>query len=133
MTSELYWLTLTVLMTALFAFPYVLNRIVVRGLWPSLSGDRPETGGDQALWAQRAMGAHRNAVENLVLFAPAVLIAHALAVSTGTTKVAATAYFFARLVHYAAYVMAVPVVRTLAFAAGLVATIMFLIAILGAA
>ncbi|MFM9828108.1 MAG: MAPEG family protein [Sphingomonas sp.] len=133
MTTELYWLTLTLLMTALFAFPYVLNRIGVRGLMGAMSGTRPENGGDHALWAQRAMGAHRNAVENLVLFAPAVLIAHALNLSTGATKTAAMVYFIARLVHYVVYVLAVPVARTLAFAAGLGATFVFLVAILGAA
>lgn len=133
MTTELFWLTLTVLMTALFAFPYVLNRIAVRGLMGAMAGTRPETGSDQALWAQRAMSAHRNAVENLVLFAPAVLIAHALHLSTGATRSAAMVYFVARLVHYVVHVLAVPVARTLAFATGLGATLVFLVAILGAA
>ena len=32
MTTELYWLTLTALMTALFWMPYVLNRMVVERL-----------------------------------------------------------------------------------------------------
>jgi hypothetical protein len=31
MTTELYWMTLTVFMTALFWVPYVLDRYVVRG------------------------------------------------------------------------------------------------------
>ena len=32
MTTEIYWLTLTTLMTGLFWVPYILNRIAVRGL-----------------------------------------------------------------------------------------------------
>jgi hypothetical protein len=38
MTTELYWLTLTVLMTALFWVPYFLDRVAVRGMWSTISG-----------------------------------------------------------------------------------------------
>ena len=41
-TTELYWLTLTALMTALFWVPYVLNRMVVSGLGGTLAGAAPE-------------------------------------------------------------------------------------------
>ena len=82
MTTELYWMILTVLMTALFWVPYVLDRVAVRGLWPMLSDRKPEGGGLHSLWAQRAIRAHQNAVENLATFAPVVLIAHATGVST---------------------------------------------------
>ena len=37
MTTELYWMTLTVFMTALFWVPYVLDRYIVRGFWPALA------------------------------------------------------------------------------------------------
>ena len=39
MTTELYWLTLTALMTALFWVPYVLNRMVMNGLLGTLALD----------------------------------------------------------------------------------------------
>jgi hypothetical protein len=35
-TTELLWLTWTVFMTALFWLPYILNRIVERGVGPAL-------------------------------------------------------------------------------------------------
>ena len=63
MTSELCWMTLTVLMTALFWVPYVLDRLAVRGPWTALSDPRPESGEPHSLWAQRAIKAHANAAE----------------------------------------------------------------------
>jgi uncharacterized MAPEG superfamily protein len=133
MTTEFYWLTLTVLMTALFWVPYVLDRHIVRGIWPPLSSNLPETGTPSSLWAQRAIKAHQNAVENLAIIVPAVLIAHALNISTPATKMAAMVYFFARLVHYLVYIVGgagIPLVRTLAFTVGWVAQIVFLLTIL---
>ena len=129
MTKELYWLTLTVLMTTLFFIPYILDRIVSLGIWPALSEGKPQPG-RQSAWADRAMLAHQNAIENLVIFAPAVLIAHALGVSTPATKSAVVTYFVARMVHYVVYIANVPVVRTLAFGVALVAQVTILLSIL---
>src|SRR5207248_6624010 len=57
----------------------------------------------QSTWAERQMRAHANAVENLVIFAPLVLVAHALSISTGATVFACALYFWARLAHYIIY------------------------------
>ena len=130
MTTELYWLTLTVLMTALFWVPYILDRLAVRGVWPALSDTKPEGGGPHSLWAQRAIRAHQNAVENLAIFVPAVLIAHLLNISTPATRMAVVVYFLARLVHFLVYLAGVPLVRTLAFAVGWGAQIIVLASIL---
>ena len=131
MTTELWWLTLTVLMTALFWVPYVLDRPFVRGFGPFLFEVHPETGTLHSVWAQRAMRAHHNAIENLVIFAPAVLIAHALNISSPATRAAAIAYFFARLVHFVVYTAGIPLMRTLAFTAGWVAQVVIIAGILG--
>lgn len=64
------------------------------------------------------MKAHDNAVENLVVFAPLVLLAHALGISGPAIAMSAVVYFWARVVHAVAYAMAVPWVRTLAFTVG---------------
>jgi uncharacterized MAPEG superfamily protein len=56
-----------------------------------------------------------NAVENLVVFAVLVLVAHAAGISNGATATASMVYFWARVVHAIAYALAVPWVRTLAF------------------
>jgi uncharacterized MAPEG superfamily protein len=129
-TKELYWLTLSVLMTALFWPPYVLDRMIVRGLMGTMAAAVPESGKPQSPWAERGKSAHWNAVENLAIFAPAVLTAHLLNISTPGTQFAVVLYFFARLVHFVVYTLGVPVARTLAFTAGWIAQIIILISIL---
>ena len=129
MTTELYWLTLTALMTALFWLPYVLDRMVAIGLPKTLAGVGPDIGA-QSAWAQRAMRAHINAIENLAIFAPIVLTAHLLNISNGVTRAAVVVYFFARLVHFVVYSAGVPAARTLAFTAGWLAQIAIIASIL---
>jgi uncharacterized MAPEG superfamily protein len=130
MTTELYWLTLTVFVTSLFWVPYILDRMVVRGVWGTLSAAIPETGTPQSGWAQRAIRAHYNAVENLAIFAPAVLVAHLLGISNPATRFAAVLYFGARLVHFVVYTAEIAVLRTLAFTVGWIAQMIVLASIL---
>jgi uncharacterized MAPEG superfamily protein len=130
MTMELYWMTLTVLMTALFWVPYVLDRWVLRGLWTALADTRPEGSGPNSVWAHRAIRAHQNAVENLAIFVPAVLTASILHVSTPITQAAVVVYFYARLAHFIVYTAGLPVLRTPAFAVGWAAQIVIILCIL---
>lgn len=123
MTTELYWLTLTALMTSLFWLVYILDRMGQRGVLGTLTSTQPETGAGHSAWAQRAMRAHQNAVENLVVFAPLVLIAHLLQVSTPATRAAVVVYFVGRLAHFILFTAAIPMGRTLAFTAGWLATL----------
>lgn len=118
MTTELHWMILTVLMTGLFWMPYILDRITLRGLVPAIADRKPESGSPHSLWAQRAIKAHTNAVENLAIFVPAVLALQVLGVSTPVTRVAVIVYFLVRLVHFVVYTAGIPVARTLAFAIG---------------
>ena len=99
MTTELYWMTLTVFMTALFWVPYVLDRPVMRGIRPWLLDTKPEGSGPHSVWAQRAIRAHANAVENLAVFATLVLAANALGITGGVIATAAVVYFWSRIVH----------------------------------
>jgi len=118
MKTELYYLTLTAALTGLLWVPYILDRIITWGLVPAVGyPDNPPT---QSAWARRLMKAHLNAVENLVVFGVLVLVAQDLNVSNSATATAAMVYFWARVVHAAAYTFGVPWVRTLAFAAGFV-------------
>jgi uncharacterized MAPEG superfamily protein len=133
LSPELRWLTYTVLMTALFWVPYILDRLATRGTWTAISDTKPETGETPTLWAKRARSAHINAVENLMIFAPAVLIASAIGISTPATQMAAAIYFFARLIHFLVYTLGVPVLRTLSFAVGWAAQIVIIVSILIAA
>jgi len=117
MPKELFWLTLTTAMTGLFWIPYILDRIMVRGLWAAMDNPKP---GDtpQSPWAMRMYFAHTNAIENLVVFGILVLVADSLGVSTPLTVAACAIYFWARLAHFVIYALGIPVLRTLSFAVG---------------
>jgi len=130
MSTELFWLMLTVAMTGLFWVPYILDRIMVRGLMGAMANpsrhDKP-----QSAWAQRLYFAHTNAVENLMIFAPLVLILDSLNHSTQSTLIACAVYFWARLAHAIVYTMGVPVLRTLAFTVGFAAQVVLVLAVFG--
>lgn len=125
MSTELYWLSLTLVATALFAFPYVLNRVAKRGLLGTLANPSPDDA-PLAPWAERAQRAHANAVENLVIFAPAVLVVHTLNIGNSTTVLACKMYFIFRLVHYIVYTFGVIVLRTVAFFGGWLCIVLLL-------
>lgn len=111
---ELFWLTATVVMTALFWLPYIFRFIADTGIWTAVwdpDGEHPL----KAAWAQRAHRAHQNAVENLVVFAPLAIMVHVLGLSNETTAAAAAIYFGARAAHYFIYLFGIPVARTLVF------------------
>ena len=117
MSTELYWLVMTSLMTALLFVPYIVNRMKEHGLGPALWNPQPDTR-PKAPWADRLMRAHANAVENLVVFAPLVLALQLLGISTAITATACLVYFFVRLAHAILYTFAVPLLRTVAFIIG---------------
>ena len=117
MTTELYWMVMTVLLTSLIFVPYILNRMKEHGVWPAVWNPQPDTR-PKAPWAERMMRAHLNAVENLAIFAPLVLALQVVGVSTAATAAACMVYFFARLAHVLLYTFAVPLLRTVAFITG---------------
>jgi uncharacterized MAPEG superfamily protein len=130
-SQELYFLTLTAAATALMWIPYTMARIFTRGSMATFANPDPSHPADPA-WAERARSAHANAVENLVVFAPLVIIAALIGISTPATVFASKAYFTARLVHFFVYAAGIPVIRTLAFFAGFGATMVFVVALLTA-
>ena len=81
MTREIFWLTLSVILTGLLWLPYIVDRIMVRGFMGAMDNPKPKAK-PQSAWAQRLYFAHTNAVDNLVLFAPLVLILDSRNIST---------------------------------------------------
>jgi uncharacterized MAPEG superfamily protein len=122
MTTELFYLVLVTVFTAVLWVPYILDRIVVRGLSGAVG--YPEDPPPQSAWARRLMKAHANAVENLLIFGILVLAAHGLEISTPAIGTAALVYFWARVVHAVSYTLAIPWVRTLSFAVGFACQLM---------
>ena len=116
-SSEIYWLTLTVVMTALLWVPQILNSLVKSGpvkafLYPDAASQ------EYSDWAQRSKAAHSNAVQNLVIFAPLVILLILLDLENDLTALAAMFYFLSRILHYILHVLAIPLLRTVAFLIG---------------
>jgi uncharacterized MAPEG superfamily protein len=116
MSTELTYLTWVTALTAMMWIPYILNAVMVRGIIDAVG--YPENPAPLAPWAAKMKAAHANAVENLAVFAALVLIASVAGVSNEMTVTACHVYFWARVVHLAAYTFAIPWVRTLAFVTG---------------
>ena len=129
MTTELQYLALVTTLTALIWIPYIVNMIMVRGVLDAVG--YPENPKPMAPWAERMKAAHYNAIENLAVFAALVLIADAAGISGEATVLACVIYFWARVVHLAAYTFKIPWVRTLAFVVGWGCQITLALKILG--
>ena len=119
MKTELLYLTYVTVFTGLLWAPYILDRLLVRGLVSAVA--YPTDPKPQSAWAQRLMKSHANAVENLVIFAILVLVVNVAGITNQMTACASMLYLYARIVHAVSYTFAIPLVRTLAFMVGVVA------------
>ena len=128
MGVELIYLAGISLITALMWVPYVTNMIMVRGVVDAVG--YPDSPPPLTPWAQRMKAAHANAIENLPVFAALVLTANALDISNDTTVLASMLFFWARIAHFVVYAVRIPLARTLAFVAGVVAQVMIALQIL---
>jgi uncharacterized MAPEG superfamily protein len=117
LSPELFWLTLTVLMTSLFWIPYIINRMLELGILNAL-WDRFGLTSTKKDWAQRMMQAHDNAIENLILFAPLVILIQITETHSSATATACMIYFFARLIHFVVFTFAIPLLRVVTFLVG---------------
>lgn len=121
LAPELRSLALVALAASLMWIPYLLARVARHGVWAALANP-PEAPLPLPAWAERAQRAHANAVENIAVFAPLVLIASCIDAADLTTVRATQVYLVSRLVHYGTYTLGIPVARTLAFLCGFAAT-----------
>ena len=119
MTPELNAATFAAILTALLWAPHILQRIIEMGPYAALRDPRHDEP-TRAPWAQRAIRAHTNAVENLAVFATLAIAIHVLGAGTQATATAAMIYVAARLAHYLFYVLGTPWLRTPMFLIGFV-------------
>jgi uncharacterized MAPEG superfamily protein len=117
MKSEMFWLSAVIALTMVLWIPYILNRMAEHSPLPALWNPEPDLR-PKAPWAERLMRAHDNAVENLVIFAPLVLMVVITGQTSATTASACMVYFHARLAHVILYTFRVPLLRTVAFFVG---------------
>jgi len=110
MKPELMLLAWSVLLAFVQMLVAVTGQVLQVGL-PALAGNReglpPATG-----WAGRAHRAHRNMLENLVLFAALVLVAVAADKTNAMTLLGAQLFFWARLAYVGVYIAGIPWLRT---------------------
>jgi uncharacterized MAPEG superfamily protein len=121
MSKEMFWLLLTLAMTGLLWVPYILERIMVRGVFGAMANPGP-TDKPQSAWAQRMIAAH-------TVFAPLALAAQVMSIATPATAFACALYFWSRLTHIVVYTLGIPVLRTLSFLGGFVAQAILVLAI----
>lgn len=119
MSSEIYWLVLTVLFSSLLFIPYAYQRIARIGLVRLLVNPLPGDDPFKVEWAHRAYRAHMNAIENIVIFAPLVLAIELTGINNEVTATACATYFVARVFHAPFYIFNTPFVRTIAYFVGL--------------
>lgn len=128
---ELVYTAWTAALTGCLWLPIIANRLREMGVWQALKNPQPDLR-PRADWAHRLAHAHRNALENLAVFAPLALIVHATGLGNAATAAAAALYFWSRLAHAAIYTFGVPLLRTLAFLAGFGAQALLFLRIAGA-
>lgn len=128
MSIELKLLVWSVLLTLVQCIVAVLGAMLQVGL-PALAGNRqglPELDD----WAGRAQRAHRNMLENLVLFASLVLVAHVAGKNNAMTALGAQLFFWARLVYVPVYIAGITWVRTATWGVSVVGLLLILLQLL---
>ena len=130
LSPELKYVALSALFTGVIWIPIILNRLREMGMWKALSNPEPDVR-PHANWAYRLAHAHRNAVENLVVFAPLALGVHVLGAGDSLTATAAMTFFLSRIAHAVIYTFGVPLLRTIAFVVGFWAQVVLALRILG--
>ena len=110
MTPDLTLLVWAAALTLVQTVIGVMGATLQVGL-PALAGNRenlPRITG----WADRAARAHRNMLENLVLFAVLVLVAHVAGRANATTLLGAQLFFWGRVAYAAVFIAGIPWLRT---------------------
>lgn len=117
LSPELGSVVITAMLTGVLWVPIIVNRLLEMGPWKALKNPEPDVR-PHANWAYRLASAHRNAIENLVVFAPLAIIVHLMGLSNALTVTAAAAFVLSRVAHALIYTFGIPLLRTIAFVVG---------------
>ena len=127
MTPEMMYLVWSVALTFILTLIAVNGAMLQVGL-PKLAGNRehmPEITG----WAGRAVRAHRNMLESLVLFAVLVLVAQIANVHSAMTLLGAQLFFWGRVAHAVIYIAGIAWARTVAWAVSVAGLVLLFLAV----
>jgi uncharacterized MAPEG superfamily protein len=128
MKPELTLLVCAVGLTVVQMVIAVFGAMLQVGL-PALAGNR-ESAPEITGWAGRATRAHRNMLENLVLFAALVLVVSVGGRSNAMTVLGAQVFLWGRLAHAVIYLTGLPWLRTLAWAASMVGLVLMFLQVI---
>lgn len=131
LSPELTYTALSAALTGVLWMPIIANRLLEMGVWKALKNPEPDLR-PHADWAYRLANAHRNAIENLVVFAPLALAVHMQGLGAPVTALACMLFFWSRVAHAVIYTMGVPLLRTIAFLIGFGAQTTLLLRLFGA-
>lgn len=129
MTIELTYLAYSVLLLWIIVMVHAATAIRQNG-GMTMANARDNLP-DPSVFGARAKRLVENSKENMLVFAPLVLIAAVANISNQWTILGAQLYFFARVAHAIIYLAGWPIVRPLAWLAGVVACAFFFLAVLG--
>ena len=127
LSYELRHLVYAALLALVMWIPYVLAQLKEMGVATALSYPDEEK---MPAWAWRLKRAHYNLIENLAPFAAVVISGEIIGVHTTITASCAAIFYWARLCHPFAQVFRIWGMRTVFFAIGWAATIVYLLAVL---
>lgn len=123
--SLLVWAVVLCVIQMLVSVLLVLPQV---GL-PALAGNREGLAAPAGM-AGRAMRAHRNMLENLVLFAALVLVAAIAGRANEMTALGAQLFFWARLAYAVVYLIGIPWLRTGVWAVSVVGLVLIFLQLL---
>ena len=119
--TQLAWCVVLAIVQMLIAVQGSMMQVGLKTLVGNREGF-PEIKG----WAGRALRAHRNMIENLVLFAAVVLAVVAEGKADGTTLAGAQVFFWGRVAYAAIYLAGIPWLRTAAWTVSVIGLLMVL-------
>ena len=110
--------------------PYLLDRIMVRGLVGAMANPSPDLA-QQSDWAVRAKAAHVVAIQAFSAFAPLAILAMIRIPEDGYPNILAMTFFIGIFAHYVIYVIGITVLRTLSFSLAALSTLALGLRVLG--
>jgi uncharacterized MAPEG superfamily protein len=130
-TVELTMLVYSVAWLVILVVIQATAGVLAQGL-AVMAGSRDNLGEPTVFQARtkRIVDNHR---EGLLIFAPLVLTASLVDLSTPLTVLGAQLFFYSRVVHAVVYVTALPWIRPMFYAVGMVGCILIFIGLLGVA
>ena len=110
--------------------PYLLDRIMVRGLVGAMANPSPDLA-PQSDWAVRAKAAHVVAIQAFSAFAPLAILAMIRIPEDGYPNILALTFFIGIFAHYFIYAIGITVLRTLSFSLAALSTLALGLRVLG--